>query len=67
MGPLEFVVFSQEDNVADHWGHIIAKCSTDPHGPDMAVSAVVSAAYIAINITDDDNFATFLDQQSKLT
>ncbi len=53
---------SQEDGMVDHRGHLIAKCSMDPHIPDMTVSLVVSVTYMAIAMSDDDIFAAVLDQ-----
>ncbi len=41
---------SYKDGMINHRGHIITKCSTDPHGPDMNMSSVVSAANMAIYI-----------------
>ncbi len=37
----------------------------DPDSPGMAVSSVVSASYTAVDITDNENFATALDQNVK--
>ncbi len=44
--------------MADYMGRIIAKCLTDLHSPDETVSSVVSPTYTAIDITDNNNFAT---------
>ncbi len=49
-----------------HRVHIIAKCSTDPHSPDITVSSVVSASYTAVNITNNDNIAAVLHQHVKV-
>ncbi len=38
----------------------------DLHSPDMAVSSVVSASYTTIDITDNENFASVLDQHVKV-
>ncbi len=52
--------------MVNYRGRLIAKISTDPHSPDMAVSSVVSASYIAVDITDYENFATVLDHHVKV-
>ncbi len=40
--------------------------STDPHSPDITVSSVILAAYMAVDITDDNNFVSDLDQHAKV-
>ncbi len=52
--------------MVDYRGRLIAKLSTDPSSPDMAVSSVVSASYTAVDITDDENFAAVLDHHVKV-
>ncbi len=52
--------------MVDYSGHMITKLSTDPHSPDMVVSSVVSALHMAVDITDDENFATVLDYHVKV-
>ncbi len=57
---------SQEDGMVDYRGHLIAKLSTHPLSLDMAVSSVVSASYMAVDITYNENFATVLDHHVKV-
>ncbi len=57
---------SQEDGMINYKGRLIGKFSTDPHGPDMTVNSVVSAFYMAVDITDNKNFATALDHHIKV-
>ncbi len=45
----------QEDNMVDHRGHLIAKCSMNPHSPEITMSSVGLAAYTAIDITANNN------------
>ncbi len=52
--------------MVDFMGCLIAKLSMDSHSPDMAYSSVVSASCTAIEITDDENFATVLDHHVKV-
>ncbi len=52
--------------MVDYRGHFIAKLSMDHHSIDMAISSVVSATYTAIDITDNENFATVLDHHVKV-
>ncbi len=58
--------FSQEDGMVDYRGHLIAKLSMDSHSSDMAISWVVSASYMAADITDNENFATVLGHHVKV-
>ncbi len=46
--------------------YLIAKLSNDPHSPDMAGSSVVAASYMAIGITDNENFVAVLDHHVKV-
>ncbi len=52
--------------MVDYRGRLIAKLSIDPHSPDVAVDSVVSASYMAVDITDDKNFAAVLDHHVKV-
>ncbi len=52
--------------MVDYRGCLITKLSTDLHSPDMAVNSVVSVSYMAIDITDHENFATVLDHHVKV-
>ncbi len=52
--------------MVDYKGCLIAKLSTDPHSPDMAVGSAFSASYMAVDITDDENFAKLLDHHVKV-
>ena len=52
--------------MVDYRGCLITKLTVDPHSPDMAVNSVVSASYMAVDITDNENFATVLDHHVKV-
>ncbi len=52
--------------MVNYKGYLIAKLTVDPHSPDMAVSSVVSASYMAVDITANENFATILDHHVKV-
>ncbi len=55
-----------EEGMVDYKGCLIAKLSTDPCSPGMVVSSVVSASYLAIDNTDNENFAAVLDHHVKV-
>ncbi len=38
----------------------------EPHSSDMVVSSAISASYMAVDITDDENFAAVLDYHVKV-
>ncbi len=52
--------------MVDYKDCLIVKLSTDPHIPDMVVSSVVSASYIALDITENENFTAVLDDHVKV-
>ncbi len=52
--------------MVDYRGHLIAKFSTDPHSPDMAMNSVVSMSYMNIDITDNENFSMVQTIMSEL-
>ncbi len=66
MGPLIILYSSQEYGIVDYRGHIVAKCSTNPHSLDMTMSSIVSAAYTTVDITENENVATVLDHHIKV-
>ncbi len=42
-------------------GHLIAEIFTDTHYPDIVVNSVVSAFHIAVDFTNNENFAIVLE------
>ena len=57
---------SQEAGMVDYRGRLIAKLCTNTHSPDMVANSVVSAAYTAVDITDNENFAAAPDHHIKV-
>ncbi len=45
----------QVNDMVDYRGHLIDKLSTDTCNPDMVMSSVVSASYLAVGIIDNEN------------
>ncbi len=66
MDPITSLFSLQEDGMVNYRGCLITKLSMDTHHPDMAVSSVVSASYMSVDITDNKTFATVLEHHVKV-
>ncbi len=51
----------EEKSMVNNRVFVITKCHTDPHNPVMIVSSVFFVAYMAKDITCDDNFDVILE------
>lgn len=49
----------QEDGMLDYRGHLLSRAT--PARGQLVINSVESLAYDAVDVTDDDNFATILD------